>query len=58
MRMQQEACDQSGYQLALQEFQKFDDMCTRTITLMVTLEVMAATARFVEWLQMFQVPDG
>ena len=56
--MQQEACDQSGYQLALQEFQKFDDMCTRTITLMVTLEVIAATARFVEWLQMFQVPDG
>ena len=56
--MRQEVGDQSGYQQALQHFQKFDDLRKRAITLMETLEAMAATARFVERRRMFQVPDG
>ena len=57
MRMLQEVGDQRGYQRALQEFQKFDYLPKRAVTLMETLEAMAATARSVELQQLFQVQD-
>ena len=55
MMMRQEVGDQGGYQQALQKVQKFDDLRKRAITLIETLDAMAATARFVERRQIFQV---
>ena len=47
--MPQEAGDQCGYQRALQEFQKFDDLRNRTITLMATIDAMAGGSNGGTW---------